>query len=164
MIAAAGIAALAGAVSGATINTKPLARGIDAWQHVPRAEFAARELERETYRTDLPDHYPLITPQGRIEVAELRDHGLYRNRRYGLSGGWYEPAEEPAYHVVEADYRYVPDDFARDAPPPPPPAWGQRDRPVALAAAAEPLSLEQPVELAVQPRVIDVSAELAARR
>lgn len=168
MIVAAGVAALGGAVSGAAINTKPLPRGFDAWDHVARPELTASQFEVEDHRPPPPNHYPLVTPQGRIEVAELRNHGLYRNRRFAFVGGWYEPAEEPAFHMVEADYQYVPDDFSGDASPPPaappPRPSAAPERTVATAADAEPLDLEEPVELAVKPRVINVPAELAGRQ
>lgn len=162
------VAALAGAVSGATINTTPLARGIDGWDHVPRHELSDSAIEAEERSAALPDHYPLITPNGRIEVSELRDHGLYRNRRYGArwTAGWYEPDEEPAYTVVEADYRYVPDErfdsMRRTATPVPAPAQPlDLEEPALLAADAAPMVPAQVAQ--VKPRTIDVTAALAAR-
>ena len=46
---------------------------------LPQANIVAID-----YRQDraLPDHYPLVTPQGRFEVHELADRGLYSQARY----------------------------------------------------------------------------------
>lgn len=171
MVACASAAVIGGAVMGATTNTTPLQRGLDGWDHVPRYELTAADLEANARTPPPPDHYPLITPQGRIEVAELRDHGLYRNRRFGMSSGWYEPREEPSYEVVAADYRYIPDDFADDYSPPSraaaSPTPTPQEQPVVLAANAEPLetlATGAPPAPPVTPRTIDVASALGSRR
>ena len=168
MVVGACAAALAGAVCGASIDTTPLPRGIDAWDHIPRHQFTDAELALEAQGEALPDHSPLVTPQGRFEVGELRDRGLYRNRRFGMAAAWADWSDmpEPAYHVAAADYSYVPDD-----PAPEPQRTAARtaksDAPVVRATSAEPLAapeISEPVELPVTPRAINVATALAARQ
>lgn len=45
-----------------------------------QADYNAPGLARTAERP--PDQYALETPEGRFEVGELRNRGLYRNRRY----------------------------------------------------------------------------------
>jgi hypothetical protein len=177
LIASACAAALLGAMTGASIATEPLERGIDAWDHLPQPDIDGEEADRLSEAKALPDHYPLVTPQGRFEVAELRDRGLYRNRRFAIDDYWID-SPEPAYELA-ADYEYIPADSyepapvrtaaeARAAARASLEASPQEAGPPVLAVAeAEPLappSVSRPPSLAGAPRVIDVSAELAARQ
>lgn len=171
-------AALLGAITGASMNTSPLERGVGAWEQIPRHEASVSEFDAEAQRPALPDHYPLITPQGRFEVGELRQRGLYRNRRLALDTWWADPFE-PAYEVAGADHRYIPGDTSepatRDARETASgPARGlspdpvETDQPVVLAAAESealaPPPIEPPPALAGGVRRIDLAAELARRR
>ncbi len=45
-----------------------------------------------------PNHYPLVTPEGTIPVAELEWHGRLRNSRHAWQ------IEEPAYVELGAEY------------------------------------------------------------
>lgn len=179
LIAGACAAALIGAVTGASMPTDPLDRGIDAWDRLPQPDFAedggedgpAGLSEPEA----LPDHYPLVTPRGRFEVAELRDRGLYRNRRFGSDPYWIDDPE-PAYEIADVDYRYLPDEGFDYAPAPPeraarsahsPASQPTEGKPLALAAADQGAlvpALVKPRALAGGARVIDVAAELTARQ
>ncbi len=165
LIAGACAAALFGAVTGASMPTDPLNRGIDAWDRLPPPDFGEDDLTGLSEPEALPDHYPIITPRGRFEVAELRDRGLYRNRRFGSDPNWID-GDEPAYEVAEVDYRYVPDEEFDYAPMPPKPQPGE-DKALALAAAEQGAlvaPVAKPRAIAAGARVIDVPVELAARQ
>ena len=86
ILGAVAVVAIAGAVSGATIGDSPvLDRGqtetMPTAQIVSASNAAMRNAER------LPDHYPLKTPNGTVEVAELSLHGRMRDRGGDL---WWE--------------------------------------------------------------------------
>lgn len=178
-----GVAALmpvGGALAGASMNTDPIGTGSDVVASLPDrpaitiADAAPRTQER------LPDHYPMMTPQGRVEVHELSIRGRHADRwragrayqaRYeadlvALESRWADNAlDSRAARALDAQQPYVPgrDHFADAAAPKP--------------APSQPLDLEQPqsidaapqFELAVttieppQARSINVAAELAAR-
>lgn len=164
---AAAAAALAGAVSGAAIDKTPLQRGADAWDQLPRYEIGESDFAALEARRDTPDHYPIVTPQGRFEVAELRDRGLYRNRRFGMqwTSDWPE-YPEPAYEVAAADYEYLPPEPAPRRPVLAPASASEtasERAPAILAANAEPLAGEAAPAIEVRPRTIDVAATLASR-
>lgn len=79
ILGAVAIVAIAGAVSGATIGESPVVeRGLT--ESTPEAPIvrASNTALRDAKR--LPDHYPLHTPNGTIEVAELALHGRLRDR------------------------------------------------------------------------------------
>jgi hypothetical protein len=166
LVVGACAAAVAGALSGAAIDTTPVERGIDGWDHIAQRQFSESELAAVADdQPSLPDHYPLITPQGRFEVGELRDRGLYRNRRFGAAAGWDDWPEpsEPAYAVASAEYRYLPDETD---PPATRPASQTERPPAVLATGTEPLARqdgEMSVALPVTPRTVDVAAVLASR-
>ncbi|MGN6496467.1 MAG: hypothetical protein ACTHK5_03890 [Tsuneonella sp.] len=165
--------ALAGAATGASINTTPIHDAIGgltiASQHpapAPGPDAYARDAAPV-------DQYALVTPQGRFEVGELRDRGLYSQQRFG--GYWRDAVyHEPSYAVSPPDYRYVDE----DSDPPSAPAQAASDPggdgldeadalppPRVAAVNAKPLAppVEQPVAIPVKPRMIDVSAVLASR-
>lgn len=179
LVAGACAAAIFGAVTGAAIRTEPLERGVDAWDQIPHPDTESESRTKLSEPEMLPDHYPLVTPRGRFEVAELRDRGLYRNHRFGSGPHWIEDPE-PAYDLASVDYQYLPiDDYepgpvrtasearaaareALEAAPPP------EEEPVVLAAAEEqplaPPPLAEPPALAGEAGTIELPAELATRR
>ncbi|MGX7953148.1 hypothetical protein ACWPM1_11360 [Tsuneonella sp. HG249] len=144
-LGACALVSIAGAVGGATINTQPIQRAGIGSEMLPRTDFAFDPSDDGLPREAPPEHYAMNTPEGRIEVAELADRGLYSQQRFG----WSEVAYEP----------------------PPPPAWpepsGEWTTEVASAEPGidqEPARPpeEMPREEPVNPRIIDVSAELAS--
>jgi hypothetical protein len=181
LVAGACAAALFGALTGASIGTDPLERGANAWDHVPQPDFDGDSAALQDEPDGLPDHYPLVTPSGRIEVAELRNHGLYRNRRFAIDPYW-DGYPEPDYELMAADYLYVPDEepapAARPAPSPAPAtrlaAASQpqpqpkptENEPVVRAASAKPIApppLAELPALAGGAKTIEVAAELGGR-
>lgn len=72
----------AGVIVGETINTTPIQYGVDVLGSIPRHKLVITNADRFEQQGALPDHYPLYTPQGRVEVAELSSHGLYSNSRF----------------------------------------------------------------------------------
>lgn len=76
--AAAGI--LIGVVGGTSIDTTPLQRGKSWDQLVPDRQIAARDRGWDAPNLNLPDHYPQVTRNGRIEVWELRSYILRHER------------------------------------------------------------------------------------
>jgi hypothetical protein len=164
MVVGACAVALAGAITGASINTTPIHDSIGGFAIA--SQHPAPVSPPDAYaRVAAPvDQYALVTPQGRVEVGELRDRGLYSQARFG--GAWRDAVyREPAYDVVPADYRYVdeqPDAAPAAAPLPAAPALPP---PKVKAVNAAPLvpAQEQPIAIPVQPRMIDVSAVLASR-
>lgn len=103
---------LAGVASGAVIGKVPPMRYLAQDDLLPQAEAGALAW---TPPSALPDHYPIVTPEGRFEVYQLADRGLYRQARYA------------ADYPVEA-YAVEPDTWTDD------PAAGTVE-PVQLAAA-----------------------------
>ncbi len=101
ILGAVAVVAIAGAVSGATIGESPvLKRGLT--ETMPEAPIvrASNAAMRDGKRP--PDHYPLKTPNGTIEVAELSLHGRMRDRGGDL---WWEGRDdERAY--MDAGYNF----------------------------------------------------------
>ncbi len=97
----AGLAcALGGAVAGNAVGSS---------QPLERSTMAMMYQTHETTRADPgigrrpPDHYPLVTRQGTVPVAELSTRGLYSQRRYqavlqaaDYSGPGLAPWDEPS--------------------------------------------------------------------
>ena len=85
---AAAVIALGGATGGAVIGAQIGETGIIRHASVggerPQYDFQADYDRPNLARTDErpPDHYAIETPEGHFEVGELRERGLYRNRRY----------------------------------------------------------------------------------
>ena len=187
ILGAVAVVAIAGAVSGATIGDSPvLDRGqTDTMPTAPivsASNTAMRNAER------LPDHYPLKTPNGTVEVAELSLHGRMRDRggdmwwegrdadRVNMDAGYdfYETASPErieherrllAFHGEKAQ-RAEP---VRQAP--------QQAQPQRMTRAEAPMALAEPAEItSAQPapqraaeqsignsRTVDVTAALALR-
>ncbi len=105
-----------GIASGAVIGKVPPMKHLAQDYLLPQA--GGGELAR-TPSSALPDHYPIVTPEGRFEVYELSDRGLYRTARYA-------EAYYPAAYYPE-DYAAF-DEYADDA-------GGWADAPVAPSVA-----------------------------
>jgi hypothetical protein len=148
---------VAGIAAGAALGTVPpmQQRGTAEW--LPEARpvaFAHRP------QADLPDHYPLVTRTGTIEVHELGERGLYRQARY-------------AWRQLDA---YYPEEDGTDAGYAPREGAAQ-EQPVAVMAQAQgaasweresgaataPLEPVGAAVAEVTPRIVDVAAELARR-
>ena len=139
---ACGVAVIAGAAGGAAINTTPIQRaGIGAPDFM-RADLAYGDGSELTAEPALPDHYDMITPSGRVEVAELTAHGLYSQQRFG-----WDDRGPPAFPEPEP---VAFDDWPQSEPYEAPP----------LPAPPEVRELEQDAEESGA-RAIDVAAELA---
>ena len=190
VLGAVAVVAIAGAVSGATIGDSPvLTRGHS--DTLPEAQLvtASNDALRTSQRP--PDHYPLETPEGTIEVGELALHGRLRDRGGDM---WWDRHEDDAVRMsaeydfyatasperIEHERRLLA--FQAGARKVAEPAY--REERVAEAAPARmtraeaPMALAEPVEVAaqVQPaqpaasetsvgnsKTVDVSAALARR-
>ena len=140
-VGACAFAAIAGMVSGATVNTQPLQRAGIGMHEIARPQPAFDPFDDGLpEQAALPDHYALSTPEGRFEVAELSSRGLYAQRRFGWRDASYVPLPEPAY----ADAEPLPTESVA-APEP------------QVAAVAEPAPPEG------EARTIDVETALASR-
>jgi hypothetical protein len=105
-----------------------------------------------------PDHYAMITPEGRIEVSQLAEHGLYRAARYA-------PVMAYTRNVDAPPAASPPPVAPAAAPAPPAPA---PDRQVLVYDTTEAPNAQAPAQPQLADasggaRMIDVSAELAAR-
>lgn len=101
ILGAVAVVAIAGAVSGATIGDSPvLKRGLT--ESMPEAPIvsASNAAMRDSKRP--PDHYPLKTQDGTIEVAELSLHGRMRDR--GGDMWWEGRGDDRAY--MSAGYNF----------------------------------------------------------
>ena len=158
-LGACALASIAGAVGGATTNTTPIQRGGIGSEMLPERYFAFDASDTGLAKAPaLPDHYPVRTPEGRIEVAELSTRGLYSQQRFGWRETAYEPPSEELFGDLSPDWTE-------------PAAQGEFP---ALAELADPVAVPVPVldipqtvtassNGSVSPRVIDVAATLAAR-
>lgn len=164
-----GMAAIlvAGVASGAVIGKVPPMKRLAPDYLLPQAASAEPAWSSQVA---LPDHYPIVTPEGRFEVYELSSRGLYRAARYAPSG--FDDADYAAalaydetlpaaidgadIEIGDSPAAVVPGEMAvapaADLAPrfDPPPADDPATNPA--AAVAPPTA-----------RVIDVTAELAAR-
>lgn len=76
--------ATGGAVIGAQIGETEIIHHTSLGGERPQYDFQA-DYDRPNFaRTEErpPDHYAIETPEGHFGVGELRERGLYRNRRY----------------------------------------------------------------------------------
>ena len=80
-VGAAAVVAIGGAVAGGAIDTTP--RKIH--DSTPVASSNAFSSDRENTRRIGANHYPLSTEDDTVEVAELRERGLYSQERYARS-------------------------------------------------------------------------------
>lgn len=104
-----------GVVLGKTIGTVPRYFGDDPPAPAPRQEEAVQATGIYAFDDELPNHYPMVTPAGRIEVVELSFY--VRHRSYWRSmkqyEDWYDvPAYDPGLErdlaevqaMLEADF------------------------------------------------------------
>lgn len=97
-VGACALAAIAGMVSGATVNTRPLQRAGIGMHEIAQPDIAFDPSDDGvSEQAAPPDHYALSTPEGRFEVAELSTRGLYAQRRFGWREASYVPLPEPAF-------------------------------------------------------------------
>lgn len=150
-LGACALASIAGALSGATTNTAPIQNGGIGMDMLPTRAFAFDSGDTGQRDAALPDHYPIVTPTGRVEVGELSTRGLYAQQRFGWRQAEYAP---PSDHAFDAD-RVEFADTASAATAAPPVIMAQ--------PAASPI---QPLDLPTPPRgearLIDVNLEVAA--
>jgi hypothetical protein len=76
----AALGILMGVAGGESIDTTPLQRGKTFEQLVPDREFASSGDAWVDAGASMPDHYPVETRNGRVEVWELRSYILRRER------------------------------------------------------------------------------------
>ena len=118
-LGACALACIAGAVGGMTTNTVPIDRA-----GIGSAELGARSQVGNISATPspvvlAPDRYALETPAGRIEVAELANHGLYSQARFGYEHEEIgELAPGPVEAIAEIEPSPAPLDPAEPAPTP----------------------------------------------
>ncbi|QYJ07017.1 hypothetical protein [Qipengyuania flava] len=87
---------LAGAESGTAIGSMPV-MSHQAGFAFERPAARAPQPAPPPVRQDLPNHYPLVTPNGTIPVAALALHGRLRGSRDAM---W----DEPGAVALRADY------------------------------------------------------------
>ena len=101
ILGAVAVIAIAGAVSGATIADTPmLTRGHP--DTLPKAQIVSYDRQTTQWAKAPPNHYPLKTPNGTIEVAELALHGRMRDR--GGDMWWERRDTERAQLNAEYDF------------------------------------------------------------
>ncbi|WP_156135361.1 hypothetical protein [Novosphingobium malaysiense] len=147
---------LLGIVASQSVNTRPVDRGENVFGSIPQHAITSYgDTQRQV--TPSPDHYPLITPHGRVEVHELWSHGLMRNRRLAIYD-YYDPEPVPE-----------PEPYSYD---PEPSRTAHRDHAGYETAQGRASSVAGPDAEASPPgsavkargsaRIIDVEAELAS--
>lgn len=154
-LGACAVASLAGAVSGAAINTSVIQHAGVGAGGLPSPSFAFDASDTGLAAQEaLPDHYALVTPDGRVEVAELANRGLYAQQRFGWREAEWAPPPVPAFPEPEAD-----------------PQWSASANDLrnvsegVPATTAEP-AVDRPGEVQNSPagaRIIDVQAALASQ-
>lgn len=157
-----------------SINTVPKQSGADVLallNAIPRHEDPQFGLAQKPGQNTLPDHYPLVTPRGTVQVAELWLHGVYRNRRparfeYDVAPELYEfdalemdlSGAPPVDSAKEALLPGEEKDMARD------PAFGRSGmRAVDTAAAPNSLLSDRLPTPRTGPKIVDVAAVLAGQ-
>lgn len=150
-VGACALVSVAGVVSGATINTRPIQRGGIGMEEISRPGIDFASDNGLSDQVALPDHYAINTPEGRFDVAELSTRGIYAQRRFAWREARWTPPPEPAFREepqsewsergTEFDAQNAPADDAPTAPADPPVAPDSQDG---------------------SARLIDVQSELAA--
>ena len=92
ILGAVAMVAIAGALSGATIGESRMLAGGQG-DNLPETQLVTASNQAMRDAKSLPDHYPLKTPEGTIEVAELALHGRLRDR--GGDMRWQDRNNEP---------------------------------------------------------------------
>lgn len=164
MLGAVALATIGGALSGAAIgDTDMLTRGHHETLPKTAPVFAGNAALHSGQRP--PDHYPLETPYGTIEVAELALHGRMRN---AVDPGWWEDRSrmelgaEYDFYAQASDERIAREEallaFTGDRQP----LHARRvehaaiytatDRPLTRTSRAEaPMALAEPAEIPTPP-------------
>lgn len=182
IVCAVAVATIAGAVSGATIGDSPVLTraSIDT---LPQAAIIGGSNDALRNSSRLPDHYPLETPKGTIEVAELALHGRMRER--GGDMWWEDGREAPIRTSAGYDFYQTasPERIAHEqrvlaftggrAEPQQIPVPGQgagfRAQPTMTRAEA-PMALAEPADVVTseasigKSKTVDVAAALAQRQ
>ena len=182
ILGAVAVVAMAGAVAGATIGESPVLSKAhsDTMPTAPIVSSANRAMQSNQR---LPDHYPLKTANGTVEVADLALRGRLRNRS---NDAWWERRDNDAARM-DAGY-----DFYETATPaeieherrllafyegnapeqpsdtPAPQRVTRAEAPMALAEPAEVAPAEPAPQVATQASIgnsktVDVTATLARR-
>ena len=163
MLWGAGLAcALGGAVAGTALGSTPiLDRPVFGSFYQSHNDTAtAAQAERQ-----LPDHYPLVTREGTVPVAQLAERGLYSQSRYRA----YVYADYTPPEVQLDEYRPGEewrDEATREA-------YAMADRATSPGPSGEPeTKASEPLQLAAGPanveghgdaKLVDVNAALAMR-
>ncbi|GGD88740.1 hypothetical protein GCM10011515_05520 [Tsuneonella deserti] len=158
-LGACALASIAGVVSGATINTRPIQHaGIGMEEIVrPAIQFGAAGSELSE-QVSLPDHYAMRTPEGIVEVGELSMRGIYAQRRFGWRQAQWAPPPEPSLEEPQAEPGWS---YAADVVP--------ADPAIVPASQPQPQTPQPQDAFAPSPssagdaRTIDVEFELASR-
>ena len=136
----------AGVTGGAVLGTVPPMRQLGLAEMFPPPSGPAYPWQSDRGRPP-PDQYAIVTPEGRFEIEELSVRGLYRAQQLT----WDRAFPEPAYAELDVGYVEVP--------------AAQLAEPLATTPSPEaPDPQPEPALAATGMRVIDVTAELAARR
>lgn len=154
ILGACALVPIAGAVAGASVNTTPLAPVTAS--SIPEGSPIVVADASPVTRERLPDHYDMQTPEGLVEVHELRMRGQHRDqwRAARAYEARYEAdlaAMESRWAVRDTESRAA---AALDAAQPRVP-----ENRVAAASAPAPLDLEEPVQVSVQPQIALVAAD-----
>lgn len=101
-IAVGTVGAIAGSAIGATAMTYDSSYAYEMPQRASLSAF----VDGRTGAEGLPDHYAMETPDGVVEVAELRTRGLYANARYAHQGYVFPETSEwyPASFEADPDH------------------------------------------------------------
>ena len=105
LLGAVALALTTGAVAGNALSTEPLGANQDVSHILPQRATVAYPGELKRVEP-LPDHYPLETPDGVIEVAELAWHGRYRDRYRQYTSATL-PGDEDLYRYDPPEYRHA---------------------------------------------------------
>ena len=143
---------VAGVTGGAVLGTVPPMRQIGVTDMFPAAHIQPGGWPRADGPPP-PDQYAIVTPEGRFEIEELSDRGLYRAQQVA----W----EQTAY--AQLNDRYEDASYLEAVQPLDLAEPATIENAPATEAPAE-VTKEQPALASSGFRVIDVAAELAARR
>lgn len=108
ILGATALALVSGAVAGQSIGTEPLGLYQDVTDTLPQQRVNSRSAALQIAER-LPNHYPLETPEGTIEVEDLAWHGRYRDRVPA-----YAPLPDDDYSYSYAEYKPNRDRFDRE--------------------------------------------------
>ena len=90
-----------GAVAGSAIGATAMTYDGNYAYQMPEQGTLLLMANRNGGAIPLPDHYAMDTPEGRIEVAELRSRGLYSSPRYAKQD--YKKADTAAWVPAEIE-------------------------------------------------------------